>query len=303
MTASSSPPVPGRSASRAGPEKDGPQRDGSRRELTLRTIEDAILLKERVASRPSVIVVGGGPLGMEVASGCPARGLRGHPRLRRQAPVAASWATIWPDIFTAAAIRRGLRVVGGGKARLDRSRCRDTGRPGRRHRTGGRPGRHRHRRRAEHRLARRLEPSRRRSAAGRLARPAPAGHRRRRRRGVLPDPPRGATGAPVDQRHRPGQGRRRRPPARGRGARARLPALLLDRGLRPLAQVGRASRRCRRLPTTASRARAADSMLLRWDNTDGSGTAAAINYRIPVPKLRRLADAGPGAASGAPVIR
>ena len=36
-------------------------------------------------------------------------------------------------------------------------------------------------------------------------------------------------------------------------------------------------------------------MLLRWDNTDGSGTAAAVNYRIPIPKLRRLADAGPAA--------
>ena len=39
----------------------------------------------------------------------------------------------------------------------------------------------------------------------------------------------------------------------------------------------------------------ADSMLLRWEHPDGSGTAAAINYRIPVPKLRRLANAGPGA--------
>jgi len=39
-------------------------------ELTLRTLEDAVRLKELVAARPSVIVVGGGPLGMEVASGC-----------------------------------------------------------------------------------------------------------------------------------------------------------------------------------------------------------------------------------------
>ena len=38
-----------------------------------------------------------------------------------------------------------------------------------------------------------------------------------------------------------------------------------------------------------------DSMLLRWENADGSGTAAAINYRIPIPKLRRLANAGPAA--------
>jgi hypothetical protein len=36
-------------------------------------------------------------------------------------------------------------------------------------------------------------------------------------------------------------------------------------------------------------------LLLRWDNPDGSGTAAAVNYRIPIPKLRRLADTGPAA--------
>ena len=44
-----------------------------------------------------------------------------------------------------------------------------------------------------------------------------------------------------------------------------------------------------------SRANGPDSLLLRWENQDGSGTAVAINYRIPIPKLRRLADAGPGA--------
>jgi hypothetical protein len=44
-------------------------------------------------------------------------------------------------------------------------------------------------------------------------------------------------------------------------------------------------------------------MLLRWDNTDGSGTAAALNYRIPVPKLRRFADAGPAALRAAAPAR
>lgn len=43
-------------------------------ELTLRGFDDAITLRERVAARPSVVVVGGGPLGMEVASGCVAAG-------------------------------------------------------------------------------------------------------------------------------------------------------------------------------------------------------------------------------------
>jgi 3-phenylpropionate/trans-cinnamate dioxygenase ferredoxin reductase component len=38
-------------------------------EHVLRTLDDAIALRARIADRPSVIVVGGGPLGMEVASG------------------------------------------------------------------------------------------------------------------------------------------------------------------------------------------------------------------------------------------
>lgn len=33
--------------------------------------------------------------------------------------------------------------------------------------------------------------------------------------------------------------------------------------------------------------------LLRWQNADGSGTAVALNYRIPVPKLRALSIASP----------
>lgn len=32
--------------------------------------------------------------------------------------------------------------------------------------------------------------------------------------------------------------------------------------------------------------------LLRWDLGDGTASAAALNYRIPVPKLRRLASPG-----------
>jgi len=39
--------------------------------------------------------------------------------------------------------------------------------------------------------------------------------------------------------------------------------------------------------------------LLRWEHADGSGTAVALNYRIPVPKLRRLGAAAPGAAPAA----
>ena len=45
----------------AGPEKP--------EELTVRGLDDVRLLRLRLEGRPSVIVVGGGPLGMEIASG------------------------------------------------------------------------------------------------------------------------------------------------------------------------------------------------------------------------------------------
>jgi 3-phenylpropionate/trans-cinnamate dioxygenase ferredoxin reductase component len=41
------------------------------------------------------------------------------------------------------------------------------------------------------------------------------------------------------------------------------------------------------------------SALLRWGHEDGSGTAVAINYRIPIPKLRRLSVAPAPVASPA----
>ncbi len=93
------------------------QEEGSPRELTLRTIEDAILLKERVASRPSVIVIGGGPLGMEVASGCLYAGCE-VTCVSDVQPLARQLGGHLADIFTSAAVRQGLRVVPGGKARL-----------------------------------------------------------------------------------------------------------------------------------------------------------------------------------------
>lgn len=39
----------------------------------------------------------------------------------------------------------------------------------------------------------------------------------------------------------------------------------------------------------------AGQVLVRWDGQDGPGTAAAVNYRIPIPRLRRLAASAPAA--------
>jgi 3-phenylpropionate/trans-cinnamate dioxygenase ferredoxin reductase component len=101
----------------AGPEQGGAQQDESPRQFTLRTIEDAILLKELVASRPSVIVIGGGPLGMEVASGCLHVGCE-VTLVSDVAPLVRQLGGHLAGIFTTAAIQSGLRVVQGGHARL-----------------------------------------------------------------------------------------------------------------------------------------------------------------------------------------
>lgn len=95
-------------------------REGPCSELTLRTIEDAVELRQRVAGRPSVIVIGGGPLGMEVASGCLQAGcevtlVADAPPLSRQLGEHLS------GIFTAAAAAKGLRIVLGGRVRIARS--------------------------------------------------------------------------------------------------------------------------------------------------------------------------------------
>lgn len=89
-------------------------------ELTLRGLDDALLLRARLASRPSVVVVGGGPLGMEIASGCLATGCQvtlvsqGRPLLRQLGDHLAG-------VLTAAARERGLSVVETSAASLERS--------------------------------------------------------------------------------------------------------------------------------------------------------------------------------------
>ncbi len=79
-------------------------------ELTLRSLDDAITLRARLAHRPSVAVVGGGALGMEIASSCLAAGCpvtlvsRGWPLLHQLGLYLA-------DVFVTAALKRGLTLV------------------------------------------------------------------------------------------------------------------------------------------------------------------------------------------------
>jgi NADPH-dependent 2,4-dienoyl-CoA reductase/sulfur reductase-like enzyme len=86
-------------------------------ELTLRTLDDAIALRARLAHRPSVVVAGGGALGMEIASSCLTAGCpvtlvsRGWPLMHQLGPFLA-------DVFVTAARERGLTLVETRSARL-----------------------------------------------------------------------------------------------------------------------------------------------------------------------------------------
>lgn len=78
-------------------------------ELVVRTVDDALLLRERVASRPSVVVVGGGPLGMELASGCLASGCE-VTIVAPERPLTRLLGPYLSALFVDAAVRLGLRV-------------------------------------------------------------------------------------------------------------------------------------------------------------------------------------------------
>ncbi|WEH39192.1 NAD(P)/FAD-dependent oxidoreductase [Streptomyces sp. NBC_01218] len=88
-------------------------------ELTLRGLDDAMALRGRLAGRPSVVVIGGGPLGMEIASACLAAGCpvtlvsSGVPQTAQLGPYLAG-------VLAGAARARGLALVGSGPARIER---------------------------------------------------------------------------------------------------------------------------------------------------------------------------------------
>lgn len=263
------------------------------RELTLRTIEDAVLLKERVASKPSVIVIGGGPLGMEVASGCLHVGCE-VTLVSDVTPLSRQLGNHLADIFTSAAIQRGLRVVRGGRARIVDS--------------DGGP---------------RVVLADGTTLTADLVVTA------------IGDEPNiewlAGSGLLVDGSLRVDSRGRLRPDVVAAGDVAFFPT---QRGMQriPLwtSAIDQAKAAAVGLlqgdaapeftfqpyfwtegfglslksvgftpvigsPDYSEAGQGPDSMLLRWEHPDGSGTAAAINYRIPIPKLRRLANAGPGA--------
>ena len=282
------------SGSRAKRLSPSPLSEGAPRELTLRTLEDAVALKQRVSGRPSVIVVGGGPLGMEIASGCLHVGCD-VTLVSDVQPLSRQLGDHLSGIFTAAAARRGLRFVSGSRARLV-----DSG-------SGTRVA-----------LAdgTRLEADLVVTAIG----DEPniewlAGS------GLLVD---GALRSDSRGRVRPnvvaagdvaffptGRGVGRVPLWTSAIDQAKAAAAGLLKGdaaaeldFQPYFWTegfGLSLKAIGFTPVTGAPdylepGGEPDSALLRWDNADGGpGTAAAINYRIPIPKLRRLANVGSSA--------
>lgn len=87
-------------------------------ELTLRGLDDALALRRRVAAGPSVVVVGGGPLGMEIASGCLASGCE-VTLVSQGTPLRQQLGSHLAGVFVRAARERGLTVVETAAAQLE----------------------------------------------------------------------------------------------------------------------------------------------------------------------------------------
>ncbi len=88
-------------------------------ELTLRGLDDALALRGRLAGRPPVVVVGGGPLGMEIASACLAAGCP-VTLVSQGVPLIAHLGPYLAGVFGKAARERGLTVVETDAARIER---------------------------------------------------------------------------------------------------------------------------------------------------------------------------------------
>ncbi|SAL27221.1 FAD-dependent pyridine nucleotide-disulfide oxidoreductase [Caballeronia cordobensis] len=79
-------------------------------EYTVRTLADALALRARLSTRPSVVVVGGGPLGMEIASGAIGAGCA-TTLVAKGAPLADHLGALLAARFHDAALAQGLKIV------------------------------------------------------------------------------------------------------------------------------------------------------------------------------------------------
>jgi len=94
-------------------------------ELVLRTLGDALALRSRIATRPAVVIVGGGPLGMEVASGAIEAGCS-VTLVTKEQPMLRHLGEHLAATIVAAATARGLRIVLTPEARVVESHGRSS---------------------------------------------------------------------------------------------------------------------------------------------------------------------------------
>ncbi|HWK76936.1 NAD(P)/FAD-dependent oxidoreductase [Microbacterium sp.] len=87
-------------------------------ELTLRGLDDAHALRNRLADRPDVVVLGGGVLGMEIASGAVAAGCR-VTLIATSEPMSRQLGAHVSGILTRSARERGVRIVVTASASVD----------------------------------------------------------------------------------------------------------------------------------------------------------------------------------------
>ncbi|WP_435253369.1 NAD(P)/FAD-dependent oxidoreductase [Streptomyces tendae] len=256
-------------------------------ELTLRGLDDALVLRERLAAKPSVVVVGGGPLGMEIASGCLAVGCR-VTLVSQGAPMARRLGAHLAGVFRAAALDRGLTLVETAAA------CVERGDGGARVRLDEGPV---------------LEAELLVTAVGDLPNTEWLSGAGLVTRGAVPVDARGLARPDVaaagDLAVLPtAQGPRRIPLWSSAIEQAKVAARALVRGaevpplrLQPYfwtEQFGLTLKAVGHFPV-AGKPEYLDGgpgggpALMRWSRPDGSGGVAALDYRIPIPRLRRTA--------------
>ncbi|WP_345751090.1 NAD(P)/FAD-dependent oxidoreductase [Microbacterium rhizophilus] len=258
--------------------------------LTLRELDDAIALRGALAGRPEVVVLGGGVLGMEIASGALAAGCR-VTLVATSAPMSRQLGGFLATMLARAATERGLRVVTtpsaeiverGGRAAVSLA----DGTVIEADVVAGATG--------DHANIEWLAGSRVLTGDALVA----------DGRGRVAD---GVVAAGDVASWRGSRGVRRTPLWTSAIEQARTAAAALLRGDEVpeldfqsyfwTEQFDLAVKAVGDLPLiddpeTVEGDAASDSALLRWTHPDGSHTAVAVNWRIPIPKLRRLTLAG-----------
>ncbi len=260
-------------------------------EMTFRHLDDALALRDRLAAQPRVVVIGAGVLGMELASSCRAAGCEVTVVSRRK-PLLAFFGEYLADLFVSAASNHG--IIWESPEAVD---VRGT------------------RTRATVILAdgRELDADLVITAIGDLPNTEWLADS-----GLLSD---GELAVDSRGRVRPHivaagdvaaietpSGRKRVPLWTSAIEQAKVAArgLLFGNEADPLAfqpyfwtdQFGLSLKACGDLPVTGEPdfvdgVPGSEPSLLRWSNDNGTGTGVALNYRIPVPKLRALSRQSP----------